>query len=166
MAISVQNLLKERRYPFVVSLLLLLLFVAFFVLTTNTSQPPHLYHLPQSSTHPSISQNIPSKARTPPLREIDGKISNSSVDPDSDDSDSGEDLVIDWKACPGPLAVDYIPCLDNWKAIKSLKSRRHMEHRERHCPKPNPRCLIPLPHGYKLPVPWPKSRDMVRLLLW
>ncbi|XP_023732042.1 probable methyltransferase PMT23 [Lactuca sativa] len=161
MAISVQNLLKERRYPFVVSLLLLLLFVAFFVLTTNTSQPPHLYHLPQSSTHPSISQNIPSKARTPPLREIDGKISNSSVDPDSDDSDSGEDLVIDWKACPGPLAVDYIPCLDNWKAIKSLKSRRHMEHRERHCPKPNPRCLIPLPHGYKLPVPWPKSRDMI-----
>ncbi|KAF9596685.1 hypothetical protein IFM89_012884 [Coptis chinensis] len=36
-----------------------------------------------------------------------------------------------------------------------------MEHRERHCPKPSPRCLVPLPVGYKLPVPWPKSRDMI-----
>jgi hypothetical protein len=23
--------------------------------------------------------------------------------------------------------------------------------------------LVPLPNGYKVPVPWPKSRDMVRL---
>ncbi|KAI3793244.1 hypothetical protein L1987_35860 [Smallanthus sonchifolius] len=37
----------------------------------------------------------------------------------------------------GPLL-----CLDNRKAIKSLKPRRHMEHRERYCPKPNSRCLI------------------------
>lgn len=70
----------------------------------------------------------------------------------------------DWKLCKGAVAVDYIPCLDNSEAIKALKSRRHMEHRERHCPDPSPRCLIPLPDGYKLPVPWPKSRDMVRLI--
>lgn len=70
----------------------------------------------------------------------------------------------DWKLCKGSVVVDYIPCLDNWEAIKALKSRRHMEHRERHCPKPSPRCLIPLPVGYKIPVPWPKSRDMVRLI--
>ncbi|KAL0359144.1 UNVERIFIED_CONTAM: putative methyltransferase PMT23 [Sesamum angustifolium] len=68
---------------------------------------------------------------------------------------------IEWEACKGPVAVDYIPCLDNWKAIKALRSRRHMEHRERHCPDPSPRCLVPLPEGYKIPVLWPKSRDMI-----
>lgn len=72
---------------------------------------------------------------------------------------------IEWRSCRGAVAVDYIPCLDNWNAIKALQSRRHMEHRERHCPKPSPRCLVPLPSGYKSPVPWPKSRDMVRLIL-
>ncbi|KAL0402945.1 UNVERIFIED_CONTAM: putative methyltransferase PMT23 [Sesamum radiatum] len=36
-----------------------------------------------------------------------------------------------------------------------------MEHRERHCPDPSPRCLVPLPEGYKIPVLWPKSRDMI-----
>lgn len=75
------------------------------------------------------------------------------------------DVKIDWKLCKGPLATDNIPCLDNLVAIKALKSRRHMEHRERHCPDPSPRCLVPLPKGYKVPVPWPKSRDMVRLIL-
>lgn len=62
--------------------------------------------------------------------------------------------------------MDYIPCLDNWKAIKELKSRKHMEHRERHCPSSTPRCLEPLPIGYKVPVQWPKSRDMVSLSLF
>lgn len=74
--------------------------------------------------------------------------------------------MVDWKLCKGVLAVDYIPCLDNLKAIKALKRRRHMEHRERHCPKSTPHCLLPLPKGYKVPVSWPKSRDMVRLILW
>ncbi|XP_039132297.1 probable methyltransferase PMT23 isoform X1 [Dioscorea cayenensis subsp. rotundata] len=36
-----------------------------------------------------------------------------------------------------------------------------MEHRLRYCPKPAPRCLVPLPVGYKTPVPWPRSRDMI-----
>ncbi|CAN6346488.1 unnamed protein product [Urochloa humidicola] len=37
-----------------------------------------------------------------------------------------------------------------------------MEHRERHCPvAPRPRCLVPLPFGYRTPVPWPRSRDMI-----
>ncbi|XP_010517446.1 PREDICTED: probable methyltransferase PMT23 [Camelina sativa] len=66
-----------------------------------------------------------------------------------------------WDLCKGAGSVDYIPCLDNYAAIKQLKSRRHMEHRERHCPEPSPTCLVPLPHNYKPPVPWPKSRDMV-----
>ncbi|RLM93089.1 hypothetical protein C2845_PM08G29850 [Panicum miliaceum] len=71
-----------------------------------------------------------------------------------------------WELCEvgkGVVAADYIPCLDNVKAIKALKSLRHMEHRERHCPKPRPRCLVPLPERYRRPVPWPRSRDMVRM---
>jgi hypothetical protein len=70
-----------------------------------------------------------------------------------------------WELCQvgkGVEAADYIPCLDNVKAIKALKSLRHMEHRERHCPAPPPRCLVPLPSRYRRPVPWPRSRDMVR----
>ncbi|KAL6616316.1 hypothetical protein ACP70R_038586 [Stipagrostis hirtigluma subsp. patula] len=70
-----------------------------------------------------------------------------------------------WELCEvgkGVAAADYIPCLDNVKAIKSLKSLRRMEHRERHCPTPRPRCLVPLPPRYRRPVPWPRSRDMVR----
>nr|CAB3478730.1 unnamed protein product [Digitaria exilis] len=69
-----------------------------------------------------------------------------------------------WELCEvgkGVAAADYIPCLDNVKAIKSLKSTRHMEHRERHCPEPRPRCLVPLPDRYRRPVPWPLSRDMI-----
>lgn len=72
-----------------------------------------------------------------------------------------DDVAFRWKLCSGAVAVDYIPCLDNWKVIKALKSRRHMEHRERHCPDPSPKCLIPLPKGYRAPVTWPKSRDMI-----
>ncbi|XP_006644942.1 probable methyltransferase PMT23 [Oryza brachyantha] len=70
-----------------------------------------------------------------------------------------------WEACEvgmGVVAADYIPCLDNVKAVKALKSLRHMEHRERHCPTaPRPRCLVPLPLGYRSPLPWPRSRDMI-----
>ncbi|KAJ8443939.1 hypothetical protein Cgig2_032763 [Carnegiea gigantea] len=75
-----------------------------------------------------------------------------------------ENLVnLKWKVCEGPVAVDYIPCLDNFKAMKKLKKnlKKHMAHRERHCPTPSPRCLVPLPRGYKLPILWPKSREMI-----
>ncbi|KAI4306866.1 hypothetical protein L6164_030109 [Bauhinia variegata] len=71
------------------------------------------------------------------------------------------DVNMNWKLCKGSAAVDNIPCLDNMKAIKALRSRKHMEHRERHCPDPSPHCLLPLPKGYKVSVPWPKSRDMI-----
>ena len=85
-----------------------------------------------------------------------------------DEIEFDENLVnLRWKVCEGPVAVDYIPCLDNFKAMKKLKKnlKKHMAHRERHCPTPSPRCLVPLPKGYKFPILWPKSRDMVRLLL-
>ncbi|XP_010554685.1 PREDICTED: probable methyltransferase PMT22 [Tarenaya hassleriana] len=70
----------------------------------------------------------------------------------------GNGMIVGWRRCE---STDYIPCLDNTKAIKRLKSRRHMEHRERHCPSPPPKCLVPLPKHYKIPLPWPQSRDMI-----
>lgn len=77
----------------------------------------------------------------------------------------GLDLTVKWELCRGPTAVDYMPCLDNFEAIKKLKSRKHMEAQERHCPVLSSRCLPPLPNGYKVAIPWPKSRDMVCFLL-
>ncbi|CAM8908125.1 unnamed protein product [Rhodiola kirilowii] len=66
-----------------------------------------------------------------------------------------------WELCKVTAGPDYIPCLDNEKAIKQLHSRAHFEHRERHCPEEPPTCLVPLPQGYKPPVEWPKSRDKI-----
>ncbi|GJY07306.1 probable methyltransferase PMT23 [Tanacetum coccineum] len=153
MPISVENLLKERRYPFIASLFILLIFVSLFIFSTNTSQPPQ----------PLVTENI--QTVSTPLRNDNVTDIRDVEEENNHDDDESEGLVYKWKVCSGPLAVDYIPCLDNWKVIKSLRSRRHMEHRERHCPNPSPKCLVPLPDGYKTPVPWPKSRDMVRLLL-
>uniref|UniRef100_A0A2P2KPS1 Dehydration-responsive family protein n=2 Tax=Rhizophora mucronata TaxID=61149 RepID=A0A2P2KPS1_RHIMU len=66
-----------------------------------------------------------------------------------------------WKLCNSTAGPDYIPCLDNWQAIKNLRSTKHYEHRERHCPEEGPTCLVPLPEGYKRPVQWPKSREKI-----
>ncbi|KAJ1265066.1 hypothetical protein BS78_08G049700 [Paspalum vaginatum] len=66
-----------------------------------------------------------------------------------------------WKLCNVTAGADYIPCLDNAAAIHKLKSTKHYEHRERHCPADAPTCLVPLPEGYRQPIPWPHSRDKV-----
>ncbi|KAL9243666.1 hypothetical protein vseg_017526 [Gypsophila vaccaria] len=66
-----------------------------------------------------------------------------------------------WKVCNVTAGPDYIPCLDNIQAIKKLRSTSHYEHRERHCPDEPLVCLVPLPEGYKMPIKWPKSRDMI-----
>ena len=66
-----------------------------------------------------------------------------------------------WKLCNTTAGPDYIPCLDNWDDIHHLRSTKHYEHRERHCPAEPPTCLVPLPVGYKRPVEWPKSREKV-----
>lgn len=66
-----------------------------------------------------------------------------------------------WKLCNSTAGPDYIPCLDNWNAIRHLPSTKHYEHRERHCPEEPPTCLVPLPEGYKRPIEWPKSREKV-----
>ncbi|KAL4361422.1 hypothetical protein GQ457_04G034300 [Hibiscus cannabinus] len=66
-----------------------------------------------------------------------------------------------WKLCNTTAGPDFIPCLDNYKAIRKLRSTKHYEHRERHCPEVPPTCLVPLPKGYKYSIPWPKSRDKI-----
>ncbi|KAK4346896.1 hypothetical protein RND71_033235 [Anisodus tanguticus] len=66
-----------------------------------------------------------------------------------------------WQLCKAEAGADYIPCLDNEEAIKKLKTTKHYEHRERHCPQEPPTCLVPLPQGYQTPIEWPKSRDKI-----
>ncbi|TVU36276.1 hypothetical protein EJB05_18204, partial [Eragrostis curvula] len=74
---------------------------------------------------------------------------------------SGDTTSYSWKLCNSGATTDYIPCLDNEKAIKKLRTTKHYEHRERHCPEEPPTCLVPLPEGYKRPIKWPQSRDKV-----
>lgn len=66
-----------------------------------------------------------------------------------------------WKLCNVTAGPDYIPCLDNLKAIRNLRSTKHYEHRERHCPDEAPTCLVPLPEGYRRPIEWPTSREKI-----
>ncbi|KAE8100508.1 hypothetical protein FH972_018403 [Carpinus fangiana] len=66
-----------------------------------------------------------------------------------------------WKVCKVTAGPDYIPCLDNWQAIRKLPGMGHYEHRERHCPDEAPTCLVPLPEGYRSPVKWPTSREKI-----
>nr|XP_023919097.1 probable methyltransferase PMT26 [Quercus suber]POF01941.1 putative methyltransferase pmt26 [Quercus suber] len=66
-----------------------------------------------------------------------------------------------WKVCNVTAGSDYIPCLDNLQAIRSLRSTKHYEHRERHCPEQAPTCLVSLPEGYKRSIEWPKSREKI-----
>uniref|UniRef100_A0A7N0TZG1 Uncharacterized protein n=1 Tax=Kalanchoe fedtschenkoi TaxID=63787 RepID=A0A7N0TZG1_KALFE len=66
-----------------------------------------------------------------------------------------------WKLCNVTAGSDYIPCLDNVRAIRKLTSTKHYEHRERHCPDEATTCLVALPKGYRRSVKWPKSRDKI-----
>ncbi|XP_068649291.1 probable methyltransferase PMT26 [Aristolochia californica] len=66
-----------------------------------------------------------------------------------------------WKLCNVTAGSDYIPCLDNEAAIRKLRSTKHYEHRERHCPEEGPTCLVPQPEGYKRPISWPDSRNKI-----
>ncbi|KAG2618652.1 hypothetical protein PVAP13_3NG079718 [Panicum virgatum] len=98
--------------------------------------------------------------------EADGKADTSVAAAGTGGDEEELPVSVRWQTCSrmgrGVSSTDYIPCLDNVQAIKALRSRRHMEHRERHCPvAPRPRCLVPLPSGYRTPVPWPRSRDMI-----
>ncbi|KAF8404038.1 hypothetical protein HHK36_008914 [Tetracentron sinense] len=76
-------------------------------------------------------------------------------------SQSKDQSGYNWKLCNVTAGPDYIPCLDNLQAIKKLRSTKHYEHRERHCPEEAPTCLVPLPKGYRRPIEWPTSREKI-----
>ncbi|KAF7135605.1 hypothetical protein RHSIM_Rhsim08G0036800 [Rhododendron simsii] len=77
------------------------------------------------------------------------------------DDQDGSIYGYTWQLCNVTAGTDYIPCLDNEKALKKLRTTRHFEHRERHCPEEAPTCLVPPPDGYKRPIEWPTSRDKI-----
>ncbi|KAJ4978827.1 hypothetical protein NE237_009607 [Protea cynaroides] len=167
---SIHSLIKERKYPFIFAFFVLLLCVSVFLLTDN-----RFTHLPVTdlqnsraiSSSPDNASNqtlrLPPPSSSPNRKEKARDELTVLSPPDQTSNDGGRFDLITWELCEikGSVAVDYIPCLDNKKAIKALKSKKNMVHRERHCPNPSPRCLLPLPQGYKIPVPWPKSRDMI-----
>ncbi|CAA6654709.1 unnamed protein product [Spirodela intermedia] len=159
----------EMKYKFIVGPAVLL--VVFFLTITNFDNH-------------SATQSISSDFHPSPPADSETLQYSEQVSPSSlvvGEQEGGEEAVVDdarreeedgggvggeqqWELCgknEGLRDADYIPCLDNIKAIKALPSRKHMENRERHCPDPSPTCLVPLPQGYKQPVPWPKSRDMI-----
>ncbi|KAM0877524.1 hypothetical protein ACQ4PT_035418 [Festuca glaucescens] len=80
-------------------------------------------------------------------------------------TDGEEERPHEWRTCNVKAGADYIPCLDNEKAVKKLRPEnfRRYEHRERHCPDEGPTCLVALPRGYRRPVEWPTSRDRIWL---
>lgn len=80
---------------------------------------------------------------------------------DKQSSEATEQNTYSWKVCNVTAGPDYIPCLDNMEAIRSLRSTKHYEHRERHCPDNPPTCLVVLPEGYRRPIAWPTSREKV-----
>lgn len=83
-----------------------------------------------------------------------------------ENSVSNDGVSYKWKVCNTTAGPDYIPCLDDWQVIRRLPDTKHFEHRERHCPGEAPTCLVPVPKGYKISVPWPKSRDKVCYLAY
>ncbi|KAE8697405.1 putative methyltransferase PMT25 [Hibiscus syriacus] len=115
----------------------------------------------------SSNEVFPSGAQSELLKET--KIQNGSFSTQAAESKNEKDAQssnssskeYSWKLCNTTAGPDFIPCLDNCEAIRNLHSTKHYEHRERHCPEASPTCLVPLPEGYKYPIPWPKSRDKI-----
>nr|DAD26523.1 TPA_asm: hypothetical protein HUJ06_027991 [Nelumbo nucifera] len=81
---------------------------------------------------------------------------------EGEQSQSSRVRVKRFSLCPERMR-EYIPCLDNVEAIQKLNSMEKGEKYERHCPGEGRslNCLVPAPKGYRLPIPWPKSRDEV-----
>ncbi|XP_051143642.1 probable methyltransferase PMT23 [Andrographis paniculata] len=171
MAISsmIPNFWKEKKNAFALVFFLLLIFLTYLLISDSEFlTEPVSFVSDQRSSLPggppnggvllNNSSGIANSTVTANETNVGGAVDYSGAVGDDDDD---RVVGVEWELCKGSSAVDYIPCLDNSEAIKKLPSRRHMEHRERHCPDPSPRCLVPLPAGYRAPVAWPKSRDMI-----
>ncbi|CAH9091246.1 unnamed protein product [Cuscuta epithymum] len=82
---------------------------------------------------------------------------------DGEEAEEGRSVRVSKFALCSNSFREYIPCLDNFEAIKKLKSTEKGEKFERHCPDKDKglNCLVPAPRGYRAPIPWPRSRDEV-----
>lgn len=71
----------------------------------------------------------------------------------------GSVRIKNFQLCPSSMS-EYIPCLDNEETVKRFPSTERGERYERRCPKKENElnCLVPVPKGYKTPIPWPRSR--------
>ncbi|XP_076954715.1 putative methyltransferase PMT11 [Bidens hawaiensis] len=139
--------------------------------------------IPPSSVVSHSPPPLPAFAPPPPAVQRLGVVDENGVmrdefevgeyDPDAVDTRSNETKAVDggegatfrvskFETCPVSMR-EYIPCLDNDEAIKALKSTQKGERFERHCPDKDKglSCLVPVPKGYKAPIPWPTSRDEV-----
>jgi len=109
---------------------------------------------------PSVAQSDLLNQNTVQNGSFSTQASKSNNEKESQES-SKQSIGYDWKLCNVTAGPDFIPCLDNLKAISTLPSTKHYEHRERQCPQEPPTCLVALPEGYKRPIEWPKSREKV-----
>ncbi|KAI8540640.1 hypothetical protein RHMOL_Rhmol08G0002400 [Rhododendron molle] len=110
------------------------------------------------------SEVFPSGAQSELLNETttqSGAWSTQATESKNEKEAQNQQAGYNWKLCNVTAGPDYIPCLDNWKAIRSLHSTKHYEHRERHCPEDPPTCLVPLPEGYQRSIEWPTSREKI-----
>ncbi|KAH8515305.1 hypothetical protein H0E87_003957 [Populus deltoides] len=103
------------------------------------------------------------------LRKLGSSYLGGEDDGDEASNKFGEDLQDGVMLKSIPVCDDgqseLIPCLDR-NLIYQTRLKLDlslMEHYERHCPAPERHfnCLIPPPPGYKVPIKWPKSRDVV-----
>ncbi|XP_059431927.1 probable methyltransferase PMT26 [Corylus avellana] len=113
----------------------------------------------------SSSEVFPSGAQSELLNETTTKVGAWSTQATESKNEevqtSTQQTGYTWKVCNVTAGPDYIPCLDNLQAIKSLRSTKHYEHRERHCPEASPTCLVSLPEGYRRSIEWPKCREKI-----
>lgn len=124
--------------------------------------------LDSNSNSNSNAEVFPDGAQSEILKETETQngafstqVAESKNEKEVQNSNKGKMKSYKWKLCDATTGPDYIPCLDNEKAIKKLRSTKHYEHRERHCPEVGPTCLVSLPEGYKRSIEWPQSRDKV-----
>jgi SAM-dependent methyltransferase len=131
----------------------------------ETTQDNLRENVEDNSGEKRYDEVLPSGAQSELLNETitqNGAFSTQATESNNEKShESDEQSGYKWKICNVTAGSDYIPCLDNLQAIKSLRSTKHYEHRERHCPENPPTCLVPVPEGYQRPIEWPTSRERI-----
>ncbi|RZC53367.1 hypothetical protein C5167_012236 [Papaver somniferum] len=119
---AMESIFKEKKYPFLfASFILLLCFTILLISNTRNSisYVPKITDL-QSTTVQSIIPSIKSEDEV--VSSEGGSSSSAEASDDNEEKgDSAAAADIDWRLCKGSVATDYIPCLDNMKAIKGLK---------------------------------------------